>query len=213
VSGVLGSSPAVWYLMRASGVVTLLLLSGVFALGVATTNRQQLGRLPRFVTAALHRNISLLAVVFLGIHVATALVDPYAQVSATSVVVPFVGAGKPLWIGLGAVSLDLVAALTVTSLLRRHLGQRAWKGIHWLAYLSWPVALAHGLGIGSDTNALWLRTLTAGCVVLVGSAVVSRLRSVGGPAKQLEPRGDPVLVHAPGATRRTRRLAGERAAA
>jgi len=207
---VLGSSMAVWYLMRASGAVTMVLLSCVFALGIATTNRRQLGRLPRFVTLALHRNLSLLAVVFLAIHVATSLIDPYAQVSAISVVVPFVGAGKPLWIGLGAVSLDLVAALTVTSLLRRHLGQRVWKGVHWLAYLSWPVALAHGVGIGSDARTLWLRVLTGACVVLVGSSVISRLRSADRSAKHLAPqRRAPVRSIAP----RPRAMRGQKAAA
>jgi sulfoxide reductase heme-binding subunit YedZ len=204
---------AVWYVMRASGAMTMVLLSAVLALGIATTNRRQLGRLPRFATLALHRNVSLLAVVFLTIHVATSLIDPYAQVSAASVVVPFVGAGRPLWIGLGAVSLDLVAALTVTSMLRRHLSQRVWKGVHWLAYLSWPVALVHGLGVGSDTGTVWLRALTAGCVVVVGSAVVSRLRAVEGPGKRLERRADapPQRLAAP--TPLPRRLAEDRAAA
>jgi len=204
---------AVWYVMRASGAMTMVLLSAVFALGIATTNRRQLGRLPRFATLALHRNVSLLAVVFLTIHVATSLADPYAHVSAISVVVPFVGAGKPLWIGLGAVSLDLVAALIVTSLLRRHLSQRIWRGVHWLAYVSWPVALVHGLGIGSDTSTVWLRALSAGCVVLVGSAVVSRLRAVDGTGKRLERRTAVVPARSAAPTPRPRRLAEERAAA
>ena len=207
---VVGNSMAVWYLMRASGAVTMVLLSGVFALGIATSNRRRLGRLPRFVTLALHRNLSLLAVVFLGMHVATSLIDPYAQVSAISVVVPFVGAGKPLWIGLGAVSLDLIAALTVTSLLRRHLGQRVWKSVHWLAYLSWPVALAHGVGLGSDAGTLWLRVLTAGCVLLVGTSAVSRLRAADRSETHLEPqRRAPVRSIAP----RPRAVRGQKAAA
>src|SRR5205807_1844994 len=121
-------------LMRASGVVSLLLLTGVVALGIATTNRWRAGRLARFVTLTLHRDVSLLAVVFVAIHVLTAIIDPYASVSLLSAVVPFTAGAGALWVGLGAVSLDLVLALIVSSLLRRHLSQRVWRGLHWAAY-------------------------------------------------------------------------------
>jgi len=178
-----------WYLMRASGVVTLVLLTAVFLLGIATTTRWRTRRLPSFAAASLHRSISLLAVVFLGVHIVTALVDPYAAVGAAAVVVPFVAGKTALWVGLGAVSLDLALALIVTSLVRRHLSLRVWRGVHWAAYLSWPLALGHSLGMGSDTGTLWLRAVAAGCVAAVLAAVAWRLRRANGPEKRLEPRG------------------------
>src|SRR5438270_12813250 len=122
-----------WYLLRATGVVSLVLFTVVTVLGIATANRWRPGRLPRFVTVALHRNLSLLAVVFVAIHVVTSLLDPYAGVTALSVVVPLAAHWKPLYVGLGAVSLDLLAALLVSSLLRRRLGLRVWPGLHLLA--------------------------------------------------------------------------------
>ena len=178
---ILGSSLAVWYLMRASGVVSLVLLTAVFALGIATAKRWHPVRLPRFVTAALHRSISLLSVVFLAIHVVTALIDPYAHVGLVATIVPFTAGSNPLWVGLGTVSLDLVVALIVSSLLRRHIGPRAWKAIHWLAYLSWPVALAHTIGSGSDATTLWLRIVGGLSIAVIGAVVAWRLR-------ELEPR-------------------------
>jgi len=178
-----------WYLMRASGVVTLVLLTAVFLLGIATTTRWRTRRLPSFAAASLHRSISLLAVVFLGVHIVTALVDPYAAAGAAAVVVPFVAGKSALWVGLGAVSLDLALALIVTSLVRRHLSLRVWRGVHWAAYLSWPLALGHSLGMGSDTGTLWLRAVAAGCVAAVLAAVAWRLRRANGPGKRLEPRG------------------------
>jgi len=178
-----------WYLMRASGVVTLVLLTAVFLLGIATTTRWRTRRLPSFAAASLHRSISLLAVVFLGVHIVTALVDPYAAAGAAAVVVPFVAGKTALWVGLGAVSLDLALALIVTSLVRRHLSLRVWRGVHWAAYLSWPLALGHSLGMGSDTGTLWLRAVAAGCVAAVLAAVAWRLRRANGPEKRFEPRG------------------------
>ena len=79
-----GGSTAVWYLMRSTGIVSVVLLTAVMALGIATTNRWAPPSTPRFVTAALHRSISLLSVVFVGIHVVTAVVDPYASALSRS---------------------------------------------------------------------------------------------------------------------------------
>ncbi len=173
------SSLAVWYLMRASGVVATLLLTAVFSLGVATTKRWHPRRLPRFVTAALHRNVALLAVTFLALHIGTALVDRYAHVGVVAIVVPFTAGRSALWVGLGAASLDLISALVVTSLARRHVGLRVWRIVHWAAYLAWPLALAHGLGVGSDTGARWVQAITGACVGSVALLVLWRLRGAG----------------------------------
>jgi sulfoxide reductase heme-binding subunit YedZ len=161
-------SDALWYLGRGTGVVALLLLTLVVALGIATRSARSMGGLPRFAVGTLHRNASLLAVLLLGIHVITLLADPYAQLRLVDLVVPFAGLYRPLWIGLGTMGLDLIVALMGTSLLRRRLGQRAWRAVHWLAYLSWPVAVLHALGSGSDAGTLWLRTTA---VVCVGSVI------------------------------------------
>jgi methionine sulfoxide reductase heme-binding subunit len=178
-------SDAVWYLMRSTGVVSMVLLTAVMALGIATVNRWSPRSTPRFVTPALHRSLALLSIVFVGVHVATAVIDPYAAVGAVAVVVPFAAAGNPFWVGLGAVSLDLIAALIVSSLVRRRLGYRAWRAVHWLAYLSWPVALAHGIGMGTDAASLWFDAVALACVATVSAAVVWRLSRR--PGTQLEP--------------------------
>lgn len=189
MNGITTSLP-VWYLMRSSGIVALLLLTMVVTLGIATTNRWRPGRLPRFVTPALHRNASLLAVAFLGLHIATAVIDPDAAVGLAAVFVPFVSAQHPLWLGLGALSVDLLLAVMVTSLLRHRLSQRLWKGIHWLAYAAWPLALAHGLGMGSDAARPWFLAVNIGCIAIVASAAIWRLLSVPvEPKHRTDPRG------------------------
>jgi methionine sulfoxide reductase heme-binding subunit len=171
-----------WYLLRASGVVTLLLLTIVVALGVATTNRFRPRGLPLFVTTTVHRNASLLSVVFLAIHVVTTVVDPQANVQLAAVIVPFVSQWAPFWVGLGALALDLVAALVVTSLVRKRLSYRLWRGIHWAAYAAWPLALAHGIGAGTDAGTEWLRAVNALCVLAVGAALAWRVLEIEEPA-------------------------------
>jgi methionine sulfoxide reductase heme-binding subunit len=166
---------ALWYLGRGTGVVSLVLLTVVVALGIASRSGRPMLGLPRFAVTAVHRNAGLLAVTLLAVHVLTLLADPYAQLKLVDLVVPFVGTYRPLWLGLGTLAFDLLLALVATSLLRQRLGPRAWRAVHWLAYAAWPVALLHGLGTGTDAGQIWLWATTACCAALVLSAVGWRI--------------------------------------
>jgi methionine sulfoxide reductase heme-binding subunit len=173
MSGGTGSA-ALWYLTRGTGAVTLVLLTIGVALGVAHVRRDRIARLPRFVLDAVHRNVSLLALVFLAVHISTAVVDAFAPIRLIDAVIPFASAYRPIWLGLGAVASDLLIAVALTSVLRRQFGHSAWRATHWLAYACWPVALLHGLGTGSDANASWMLILTAACVLVVVAAICAR---------------------------------------
>jgi sulfoxide reductase heme-binding subunit YedZ len=166
---------ALWYLGRGSGVVSLVLLTVVVVLGVGSRSGRPVFGLPRFAVTMVHRNVSLLAVAFLAIHVTTLLFDPYAQLKLVDFVLPFDGTYRPLWLGLGTLGFDLILALVVTSLLRNRLGMRAWRAMHWSAYVAWPVALLHGLGTGTDAGYLWLRATAGCCIAAVAAALVWRV--------------------------------------
>jgi methionine sulfoxide reductase heme-binding subunit len=165
------SSTALWYASRATGVISLLLLTAVLVLGMLVTRQTRLPGLPRFGAVSLHRYLSLLAVGFLVAHIATAVADSFVNISLAATVVPFVSAYQPFWLGLGAVSVDLMLALIVTSLIRSRIGRRTWRVVHWLAYLSWPVAIAHSLGAGPDVTSGPLLWLTIASVLAVGAAI------------------------------------------
>ena len=168
-------SKTLWYLTRGSGAVTLVLLTVSMSLGIAGTFRWRSSLLPRFSVAALHRNLTLLAVVFLGVHVVTSVADVYAPVGFKDVFIPFTSAYRPFWLGLGALAGDLLLALIVTSLLRVRLGLRTWRWTHWFAYACWPLALFHSLGTGSDPRAGWLQALAAVSVGVVLVSIAVRL--------------------------------------
>lgn len=187
MNSLLTSGP-VWYLMRGSGIVSLLLLTAVSALGMATVSRWRPGRVPRFVTLGLHRNLSLLAVAFLVVHVLTAVIDPQALVSVAAVIVPLPSDRYGLWLGLAALALDLVVALVLTSVLRHRLSLRLWRAVHWLAYLAWPVALLHGAGMGTDAGSTWMLAVDGTCVAVFATAIALRLINAPPAAtKHLEP--------------------------
>ncbi|MFJ9026089.1 ferric reductase-like transmembrane domain-containing protein [Streptomyces sp. NPDC102259] len=169
------TSETLWYANRATGAVCLILFTVVVLLGVAVRMKARLPGLPRFGTMSLHRTLSLSATAFLALHITAAVVDGYVDITVVDVLVPFAGDYQPLWLGLGTVALDLMLAVLVTSLLRERLGHRAWRTVHRLAYASWPVALVHGIGIGTDTGADWMTWLTVACVAAAVAAFAARL--------------------------------------
>jgi sulfoxide reductase heme-binding subunit YedZ len=166
-----------WYTTRGAGAVSLVLLSAVVVLGVLSSLRFQSPSWPRFLTTGLHRNLSLMTLVFLALHIVTAVVDPFTHIGLLPAVIPFTSYYRTLWLGLGTIAFDLLLAIVVTSLLRAYIGHTAWRAIHWLAYASWPIAVIHGFGTGTDAWSAWLFALTAGCVVAVAIAVGYRLRT------------------------------------
>ncbi|MFD3588480.1 ferric reductase-like transmembrane domain-containing protein [Streptomyces sp. NPDC058683] len=168
------TSETLWYANRATGAVCLVLFTVVVLLGIAVRLRTRLPGLPRFGTVALHRSLSLSATAFLALHITAAVVDGYVAISPLDALVPFVSDYQPLWLGLGTVALDLLLAVLVTSLLRDRLGHRTWRAVHRLAYVSWPVALVHGIGIGTDAGTDWMTWLTVACAATVITAFALR---------------------------------------
>ncbi len=175
---------ALWYLTRGSGVVALVLLTAAVLLGILSSLRVHVERWPRFAIGTLHRNLTLLSVAFVALHVVTTVADGYVPIGVKDAVVPFTSSYRPIWLGLGAVAVDLLIALVVTSYLRRRIGARVWRGVHWLAYICWPIAVVHSLGTGSDARASWLLLAGGVCLAAVAVATLGRV-AVGGGHPQI----------------------------
>lgn len=169
-----------WYVTRATGVVALLLLTGSVVLGILSALRWRTARWPRFATVEVHRNLTLLSIAFVAVHVVTTVADGYAPVGLLDAIVPFASPYRPLWLGLGTVSFDLLLALVATSLLRTVVPARLWRALHWTAYASWPVALLHSFGTGSDARTGWLAAIGVGSLVAFALAALARIALGGG---------------------------------
>jgi DMSO/TMAO reductase YedYZ heme-binding membrane subunit len=169
---------ALWYTARACGVVALLLLTASVALGILGPLGTATPNWPRFTFAGLHRNVSLLALMFLGVHVSSSVIDSYAGIGWWDAIIPFESVYRPLWLGLGAAAFDLLLALVGTSLLRPRISQRLWRSLHWTAYLCWPLAFVHSLGAGTDTGGGFVLIVALVCVATVAIAGFVRTLSV-----------------------------------
>ena len=190
-----------WYLMRATGFVALVLLTVTLGLGISNVARLATRSWTRTMAALIHRNVSLLAIVFLTIHIVTAVCDKYVHIPLLSIVVPGLSKYDPLWVGLGAVSLDLMLAVVITSLLRHRISAGVWKAVHWLAYLSWPTAFVHsigsGTGTGVDTGQAWSTLIYVACGSVFALAVAARIGMARKPKVVTPPMRYPLTVGTP----------------
>lgn len=174
-ASVFGSNP-LWYATRSTGVVAFVLLTLTFAFGLAATKRGLASRFwPRFATQQLHRNLSLIALVFLLVHIVTTLADTYVKIGWWSWIVPGASGYRTFWVALGTLAFDLIVVIIATSLLRDRMGARTWRVIHFSAYAAWPLAFLHFLKTGTDAaHGRWGLYLDAICLMALGLAAGAR---------------------------------------
>jgi sulfoxide reductase heme-binding subunit YedZ len=179
--------PFLWFLNRGTGLVLLALLTLTVVAGVLASRGRAGGRVPRFLTQTVHRDLALVGVVLLVVHVASAVADTYVDIRWWQALVPVGATYQPLWLGLGTLTLDLLLVVVVTSLVRHRLPHGAWRAVHLTTYGAWGLSIAHGVGIGTDTGsslATWAYVGSAGAVALAMSVrlvgqLVSRIVGEG----------------------------------
>lgn len=169
------NDPLMWFANRGSGFVLLALLTLSTLLGVLSTSRVTTRIWPRMLSQGLHRHVSLLAVTFLGAHAATAVVDTFVDIRWWHAFVPFAGTYEPVWLGFGALAMDLLVAVTLTSLVRHRMSHRPWRALHVMAYVAWGLGVIHGVKMGTDSPTMWGAALNYGCIGVVLVAVLARL--------------------------------------
>lgn len=174
----LTTSPVDWYAARAGGLVAYALLSAVVLLGITMGGRKKLERWPRFAIEDVHRAGGLLVGVFIAIHVVTIAIDAYLPFSLSTIVIPFIAAYRPIWVGLGIVAAELLLALAVVNHYRdSKVSYETWRKLHYVNFAVWIAATFHGLGSGTDRSTYWLLAIYGIAVVAVAAAIAWRVVS------------------------------------
>jgi methionine sulfoxide reductase heme-binding subunit len=186
-----------WYLNRATGLVLLVVFTVAVLLGQYTSRRRQKAWTPRFVWLVLHRNITLIGLVLLVLHIATSVADDYVDISIADVVLPFGSPYRTFWLGLGTVALDLLLAVALSTALRHRIRYSRWRLLHWLAYLAWPVSVIHGWGTGTDARGRAALLLTIGCAAAVLIGGLLRVLAAARDRRAALAQGPPTLPNLP----------------
>ena len=164
-----------WEIARTGGLVAYALLLASVAIGLTLSLRWRSMHYPRFVTNELHRFVTLLALVFTGIHTVAVIVDPFIKFTLPEILVPLVSHYRPIWMALGIVAAYVLIAVYLSERVRSRVGYEWWRRFHALAFVAYGFATVHGLGTGSDSRAPWAIALYVGGVLLVGALLSLRL--------------------------------------
>ncbi len=144
-----------WYMARAGGLLAWVLLSASVLWGLFLSTKA-LGKAPRPAWLLdLHRFLGAAAVVFTGIHVATLIADSYTDLSWLQVLVPFTSSWRPVAVAWGVIAMDLLLAVELTSLLRKHLPRTWWRRIHLSSFALFVVSTVHAVTAGSSSWWCW----------------------------------------------------------
>jgi predicted ferric reductase len=153
------SVQAMWYITRAAGIMSYLLLWLSTVWGLAVSNKILDPVLHRMFTYDFHQFISLLAIGFIGLHIVVLLADQYLPFSVAQILVPFAAPYRPVWVGLGTIGLYLTLLVSITFYIRKWIGQKTFRMIHLVSYLAFIAAALHGLFAGTDSPLITVRAM------------------------------------------------------
>jgi DMSO/TMAO reductase YedYZ heme-binding membrane subunit len=192
----------VWYIARAGGIVAWALLTASVLWGLALSSKFFGRRVKPSWLLDLHRYLGGLAVVFAGVHVGSLLLDHYAHIGVEQLLIPFTSSYRPGAIAVGVVSLDLLVAIQVSSLVRHKLPRQLWRNLHMLSFPLFFLASLHGVTAGTDGHSSAFRALVATAVAAVTFLFVFRFYNQ--PAARSLAVGETGTASRSGAVRSTR---------
>ncbi len=176
----LGAAPAAdsrvyWYMARSAGIVAYLLLWGSVAAGIMVGNKLLNGLVKPAAVFETHKTLSILALVVGMFHGFILLGDSYMNFSVLDLLIPFHSPYQPFWVGLGVLSLYLTAILVVSFYIKKRIGQRAWRLLHYTSFGLWIMTSLHGIAAGTDTQSVLMKMLYAVAVVSIGYLLTYRI--------------------------------------
>ena len=157
--------PTFWLLARASGLTAYALLTASVLAGLVLKSRPLGRRLKAALVTDVHRFLALLGLAMLALHGAALVLDRTVTISVAALFVPLLSSYRPTAVALGVVAAELMALISVSFSLRRWIGGRNWRRLHWATYLVFALGTAHGLTAGTDRWALPLYLGAVGAVV------------------------------------------------
>jgi predicted ferric reductase len=175
----LNSQQVTWKITRAAGLITYLLLWLSTVWGLAIPSKFFSDLLNGEFAFDFHQFISLLSLGFLGLHVFILTGDRYLPYSLAQVLIPFQSPYRPVWVGIGSLAFYLSLLVTVTFYLRKWIGMKAFRAIHYTSLLAYLFAVVHALQSGTDSALPVIQLMYASTFLVVAFLVVYWLVVIG----------------------------------
>jgi methionine sulfoxide reductase heme-binding subunit len=191
--------PTFWLLARATGLTAYVLLTASILAGLVVKSKP-FGKAIKLPTAVdLHKFLALLGLLALGLHGATLVLDRTIEIGIGALLVPGLAPYRPLWTGLGVLAGELMLLVYVSFALKRRIGQKNWRRLHWATYATFAMGTAHGVMAGSDSGQPWALALYLGAVGAVVFATAWRALVRPGAPPRPQPVPQPQAAQPPAA--------------
>jgi sulfoxide reductase heme-binding subunit YedZ len=166
--------PTFWILARASGLAAFALLTTSVLAGLVVKARP-FGKALKPATATdLHRMLALLALGAVALHIATLVLDSTVHIGLAAVLVPGLASYRPLGTGLGVLAAELMVVVYASFSVKRRIGHRVWRRLHWTTYGLFALAAIHGVVTGTDSREPWALGFYLGAIGAVAAAATWR---------------------------------------
>lgn len=173
--------PTFWILARSAGLTAYLLLTASMVAGLTLKSRV-LGKAirPAAITDV-HKTLAVAGLGALALHGVALVLDATVEVTPLALLVPGLVDYRTWWVGVGVVAGELMAIVTASFWVRKRIGTRVWRRLHWAAYAAFLLATGHGLMAGSDSDRPWAMAIYAGAAGAV--ALGTAWRALGTPPR------------------------------
>lgn len=166
--------PTFWILARASGLTAYVLLTLSVLAGLVLRARPLGARLRAAAVTDTHRALAVLGLGFVALHGVTLVLDSTVRITPLALVVPGLTGYRPVATALGVLAAELMGLVYASFSLRRRIGARAWRRLHWATYAIFALATLHGLAAGTDSSRGWALSLYLGAIGAVAAATAWR---------------------------------------
>jgi sulfoxide reductase heme-binding subunit YedZ len=168
------SDPTFWLLARATGLAAYVLLTVSVLAGLVVKSRPFGKAIKPASATQMHRMLALLSLSALALHGLTLVLDETIHIGLGALLVPGLAPYRPLWTGVGVLAGELMLLVYVSFALRKRIGVRNWRRLHWTTYGAFAGATAHGVMAGSDSGQPWAIGLYLGAIGSVAAATAWR---------------------------------------
>ena len=162
----MSSDPTFWIAARASGLLAYGLLTCSVVAGLVLKSRPFGNRLKPATVTDLHRFLALLGLGAIALHGLALMLDTSMPLRWTALLIPGQASYRPVWTAAGVLSADMMLLVYLSFGLRKRIGVKNWRRLHWTTYAIFTGATLHGLLGGSDSSHPWARYLYLGSVGL-----------------------------------------------
>lgn len=183
--------PTFWILARAAGFTAYVLVTTSVLAGLVLKSRPFGRSLKPSTVTDVHRFLALMALSATAVHGVMLLLDSVVEISITALFVPGLVPYRPLWTGIGVCTAELMLIVYVSFSLRRWIGVKSWRRLHWTTYLLFAAATVHGIAAGTDSGRTWAASIYLAAIGAVTMATSWRFLARRPVGRRRAPSSEP----------------------